>query len=178
MKVAIISGSARPERQSHQVALEVQKRLNRLNVSNWLWDVKEVNLPLLDYTFSNHLGPRDVLVDLKARLDTTDALIIVSPEHNGSYSGALKKSMDYFYKEYAGKVFAFITVSSGMLGGINALKSLQHYALKLNGIACPKYLLTPQVQKLFTGQQLSDESYGQRLDEFLKSFLDFKSIIR
>lgn len=96
MKVAIISGSARPERQSHQVALEVQKRLNRLNVSNWLWDVKEVNRPLLDYTFSNHPGPGDVLVDLKARLDTTDALIIVSPEHNGSYSGALKKKHGLF----------------------------------------------------------------------------------
>lgn len=52
MKVVIISGSARPERQSHQVALEVKNRFDNLSVDNWLWDLKETNLPLLDYAFA------------------------------------------------------------------------------------------------------------------------------
>jgi NAD(P)H-dependent FMN reductase len=177
MNICIISGSARPQRQSHQVALEVQSRVNKLNIPNWLWDVKETSLPLLDYTFDTHPAPDERLKILKAKLDKTDGFILVSPEHNNSYSGALKNSMDYFYREYNNKIFGFITVSSGMLGGINALKSLQHYALKLNGIVCPQFVITPQVQKLFTNQQLSDEGYGQRLDKFLESFLALSKAI-
>jgi NAD(P)H-dependent FMN reductase len=177
MNIAIVSGSARPKRQSHQVALEVQRRLNDLGVTNWIWDVKEMNLPLLDYTFDTHPEPGDMLKDLKLKLDQTTGFIVISPEHNGSYSGALKNAMDYFFKEYENKAFGFITVSAGVLGGINALKSLQHYGLKLNGIVCPQFLITPQVQKLFTDHVLTDESYGQRLEQFLNKFIAFSKLI-
>jgi NAD(P)H-dependent FMN reductase len=171
MNIAIISGSARPKRQSHQVALEVQHRLNSRGIDHWLWDIRESNLPLLDYTYDTHPGPSDTLKGLKAKLDSTTAFLVVSPEHNGSFSGALKNSMDYFYAEYSHKLFGIVTVSAGALGGINALKALQHYALKLNGFVYPEFLLTPQVQKLFTDSKISDEGYGIRLDKFLNGFL-------
>ncbi|MBF9254259.1 NAD(P)H-dependent oxidoreductase [Pontibacter sp. 172403-2] len=177
MNIAVISGSARPERQSHQVAVEVKNSLDKLNIRNWLFDVKELNLPLLDYTYDKHPAPGEILKQLKNKLDHTDAFIIVSPEHNGSFSGALKNTMDYFYKEYAHKVFGIVTVSSGVLGGINALKNLQHYVLKLNGIVAPEFLITPQVQKLFTNQQLTDESYGQRMNKFLDAFVALAEIV-
>lgn len=171
MNIAIISGSARPERLSHQVALEVQRHLNHSGISNWMWDIKETNLPLLDYTFDVHPNPGEALIKVKAGLDQTDAFIIVSPEHNGSYPGALKNSMDYFYKEYVHKVFGLVTVSNGVLGGINALKNLQHYALKINGIVSPEFVITPQVQNLFKDGMLIDEKYGHRVDAFIKHFL-------
>ena len=173
MKIAIISGSARPERQSHQVALEVKNKLDKLSADNWLWDIKETNLPLLDYTFDSHPSPGDTLKNLKTRLDETDVFLIVSPEHNSSYPGSLKNSMDYFFKEYAGKVFGIISVSTGMLGGISAAKNLQQYAITLQGIAYPQYLITPKVQNLFASGVLSDEDYGKRMDKFLQGFLSF-----
>ena len=173
MKIAIISGSARPERQSHQVALEVKDRLDKLSVDNWLWDVKEKNLPLLDYTFDSHPSPGKTLKNLKSRLDETNTFLIVSPEHNGSYPGSLKNSMDYFFQEYSGKVFGVVSVSSGMLGGISAAKNLQQYANTLQGIVYPPYLITPKVQNLFSNGILSDDSYGGRMDKFLKEFLVF-----
>ena len=173
MKIAIISGSARPGRQSHQVALEVKNRLDKLAVDNWLWDVKETNLPLLDYTFDSHPLPGDTLKDLKSRLDETDVFLIVSPEHNGSYPGSLKNSMDYFFQEYSGKVFGIVSVSTGMLGGISAAKNLQQYANTLQGIVFPPYLITPKVQNLFSNGVLSDDSYAGRMDKFLKDFLSF-----
>jgi NAD(P)H-dependent FMN reductase len=172
MNIAIISGSARPERLSHQVALEVQERVNKLGLSSWIWDIKESNFPLLDYTFGEHPNPGDSLKQVKAKLDQTDAFIIVSPEHNGSYPGALKNAMDYFYKEYVHKVFGIVTVSNGVLGGINALKNLQHYVLKVNGIVSPEFVITPEVQNLFKDGVLKDEKYGHRTDVFLKHFLE------
>lgn len=99
--------------------------------------------------------------------------LIVSPEHNGSYPGSLKNSMDYFFKEYEGKVFGIISVSAGVLGGVNAVKSLQQYVLTLQGVVFLKFLITPQVHDLFSNGVLTDESYAKLMDKFLQSFLSF-----
>ena len=173
MKISIISGSARPLRQSHQVALTLKRKLDELKRDNWLWDVKESNLPLLDYTFGTHPQPGDTLKSLKSDLDNTDAFIIVSPEHNASYPGSLKNSMDYFFNEYANKPFGIVSVSAGVLGGINAVKNLQQYAIKLNGIVCPQFLITPKVQTLFKDGELTDDSYELLMDQFISNFLSF-----
>lgn len=171
MKIAIISGSARPQRQSHQVALAVKEKLDLLSVDNWLWDLKESNLPLLNYTFANHPNPGNTLKELKTKLDSTDAFILVSPEHNGSYPGSLKNSMDYFFPEYENKPFGILSVSAGALGGINAVKNLQQYIITLKGIVCPQFLITPKVQTLFTNGQVSDQSYSERMDKFISTFV-------
>ena len=86
---------------------------------------KGIILPMLDYTFDSHSEPGEVLRQLKSKLDGSDAFIIVSPEYNASYPGSLKNIMDYFFTEYAGKPFGIISVSSGIIGGVNALKNLQ-----------------------------------------------------
>ncbi|AKQ44917.1 hypothetical protein TH63_03610 [Rufibacter radiotolerans] len=171
MNIVVISGSARPQRRSHQVALEVQRRLSNRQHSCSLLDVKALNLPLLENTLAETANPSAVLKETSASIAACDALVVVSPEHNGSYSGALKNTMDYFYQEYSRKVFGLVAVSSGMLGGVNAARNMQHYALRLHGIVYPEFLLTPKVQTLFTDGQLTDEGYGQRLDKFLDGFL-------
>jgi len=127
----------------------------------------------LDYTFDSHPSPGEILKKLKSHLDETEVFLIVSPEHNGSYPGSLKNSMDYFFKEYSQKVFGIVSVSSGMLGGISAAKNLQQYANTLQGIVYPPYLITPKVQNLFSNGILSDDSYAGRMDKFLKEFLVF-----
>ena len=177
MNIAIISGSARPERQSHQVALEVQERISKLGHSNWIWDIKTSAFPLLDYTFEVHPKPGDVLKEVNANLDQTDAFIIVSPEYNGSYPGALKNAMDYFYKPYAHKAFGIVGVSNGVLGGINAVRNLQHYVVKVNGILSPEFLITPAVQNLFKEGKINDEKYGHRMDVFLDHFLKLAGLL-
>lgn len=175
MKIAIVSGSARPQRQSHQVALTVKEKLDLISVDNWLWDLKESNLPLLDYTFANHPDPGDTLKQLKTKLDSTNAFILVSPEHNGSYPGSLKNSMDYFFSEYENKSFGILSVSAGALGGINAVKNLQQYVITLKGIVCPQFLITPKVQTLFDAGKLIDEGYEKRMNSFLANFVEFKN---
>lgn len=172
MNIAIISGSARPERKSHQVAEEVQRRLNtKENVTTWLLDVKELQFPILDYVYEKHPNPPAKMKETSEKLFATDAFIIVSPEHNGSYSGAVKNTLDYFFKEYEKKAFGIVTVSAGGFGGISAGKNLQQYILTLQGIVMPKMQLTPKVQNIFEDGKLIDENYSKTLDTFLNEFM-------
>ncbi|GGK74005.1 NADPH-dependent FMN reductase [Rufibacter glacialis] len=178
MKLVVVSGSARPQRQSHQVALEVGKRLEEKGHTVHLLDVRELNFPLLEAIFDKTPTPSEKMKETSAAIAQSEGLLLVSPEYNGSYSGALKNTLDYFYKEYSHKPFGIVGVSSGMLGGINAAKSLQQYALALKGIVLPNVLLTPKVQTLFQEGQLIDTAYAGRLDEFLNDFLWLSQAIR
>ncbi len=147
------------------------KRLEEKGHTVHLLDVRDLNFPLLERVYDPAAPLSGKMQEVSAAIAQSDGLVIVSPEHNGSYSGALKNTMDYFYKEYFRKPFGIVAVSAGMLGGINAAKSLQHYALTLNGIVLPNALLTPKVQTLFQDGQLIDAGYGTRLDKFLTDFL-------
>jgi NAD(P)H-dependent FMN reductase len=171
MNLIVFSGSARPLRQSHQVAQEVVKRLKDQGHTVQLLDVRELNFPLLENTFASTPEPSEKMTQTSAAIAQSDGLVLVSPEHNSSYSGALKNTLDYFYQEYFHKPFAVVGVSSGMLGGVNAAKNLQELAIKFNGIVLPNFLLTPKVQTLFQDGQLIDEGYSGRLDKFLADFL-------
>ena len=175
MKIIIISGSARPNRQSHKIALEVLKRLEALeNIQPALLDVREKPLPLLESIYRNHPNPTENMHHWKKELDQADAFLIVSPEHNGSYSGALKNTLDHFFEEYSNKPMGIIAVSAGALGGINAAMALQHFCLKVGGLLMPAFLITPKVQSLFDADGiLIDESYSKRLDKFLHQFIEF-----
>ncbi len=123
MKLIVFSGSARPERRSHQVALEVKNRLEAQNHEVELLDVLELDFPLLKETFAKEPNPTERMKQVSGSIQNCDGLVIVSPEHNGSYSGALKNTMDYYYKEYTHKPFGIVAVSNAFQhSGIRSLE--------------------------------------------------------
>lgn len=172
MNIVVISGSARPERKSHDVALEVLRRVaKREEVNSYLLDVKEYNLPNLDYVFSKHPSPSEEMKKFSQTISQSDGLIIVTPEHNGSYTGALKNTLDYFHGEFSRKVIGVVSVTTGKLGGIRAAMELQKLILVLGGYPLPRFMTTPEVQNVFKDGKLVDEAYGKRMDSFLDEFL-------
>lgn len=174
MQIVLVSGSARKERRSHAIALALKTALEAQGAQVRLLDVQKADLPPLDYRYSKHPNPSDTLKKIAGNLDWAEAFVLVSPEYNGSFSGPLKNTMDYFYPEYNDKPFGLVSVSAGGKGGINALRALQHYVLALQGIIYPMGLPTGNVNSLLneTGE-ITDEDYRQQLQKFVKHFLAF-----
>lgn len=104
-------------------------------------------------------------------ITASDGIILVSPEYNGSFSGALKNTLDYFYSEFSKKVIGVVSVSTGKLDGIRAVMDLQKLILSLGAFPLPKYLTTPEVQNLFSSGVLVDEKYAKQADGFIGEFL-------
>ena len=48
---------------------------------------------------------------LKARVDRADVFILSTPDYHGSISSALKNFLDYFWREFAGKLFTTVVAS-------------------------------------------------------------------
>lgn len=172
MNIVVISGSPRPQRTSHQVAVEIVNRLSKIeNLSATLLDVKEANFPNLDYTYKKNPAANETMKFFSETIAASDGIIIVSPEYNGSFSGALKNTIDYFYGEFSKKVIGVISVSTGKMGGIRAVMDLQKLILALGAFPLPKYLTTPEVQNLFSNGVLVDDKYAKQIDGFLEEFL-------
>ncbi len=126
IKIAIITGSTRPGRNSEAVAkwvYEIAKM--RQDAGFEIVDIKDYNLPLLDEPFPpvTRIYHHQHTKDWSAKIDSFDAFVFVTPEYNHSTSGALKNAIDYLYHEWNNKAAGF--VSYGSVGGTRAVEHLR-----------------------------------------------------
>jgi NAD(P)H-dependent FMN reductase len=49
--------------------------------------------------------------ELQARVERADVILLGTPDYHGGISGAMKKFLDHFWTEFAGKLFATIVAS-------------------------------------------------------------------
>lgn len=172
MKLVIINGSLRKGRNSIHVSRYLEQLLKQQSYDVNLLDIKDFNFPVMEerMRFLEEVPPRMPLFsDL---LNRADGLLIVSPEYNGSYSGALKNTLDYFKSEYERKSMGLVTVSTGKTGGINAMHHLQAWAIHVKGIVSPYKLLVDQVEEKFASDGvLTDKGFEKVAQKFLKEFI-------
>ncbi len=175
MNILIISGSVRAGRKSHDVAVELQKRfISHGMVDTHILDLAAYNLPVLEEKF---IAGRDMpagLAEIQQKLDKAEAMVFLSPEYHGSYSGALKNALDYFWKEFTRKPIGVVAVASGKYGGINASTEMQQLVLSLGGFPLPYKLLIPMVQNAFDENgRITDEMLSKNFDKFVTEYAWF-----
>ena len=71
------------------------------------WDLRERPLPL----FNPDARDSDAYRAGREDMNWANAIILGSPDYHGSMSGAMKNCLDYFWKEFAGKLFGYISAS-------------------------------------------------------------------
>jgi NAD(P)H-dependent FMN reductase len=126
LKVAIILGSTRPNRNGEAVAKWVHGIAVKHGGAEYeLVDLKDVNLPLLDEPIPPSQGKytQPHTKAWAARIAAFDAFVFVTPEYNHSTSAALKNAIDFLYKEWNNKAAGF--VGYGSAGGVRAVEHLR-----------------------------------------------------
>jgi len=179
MKIVIISGSVRKGRKSHQVALELQKRFTKTGQQTAVIDLAEQPLPVLqDEQFQSHPAPSPAMLHIHQLLNDADAIIFLSPEYHGSFTGALKNAVDYYWSEFHKKPIGVVATSSGRYGGINTSTQLQQLVLSLNAYPMPLKLLVPNVQLVFDDEgNLKEEAISKSMDKYITEFTWFADAI-
>jgi len=176
MKVAILVGSVRNGRQSHKLGYYIHKQLKKRGVTSDLIDLAEMSLPIYG------TGDADIHINraiaIGARLMEAEAIILVTPEYHGSFSGALKNALDYFGDEFKRKAVGIAAASAGRMGGINASTQLQHVVSSMGAYPVPLKLLVPEVYNAFTvALEPTSELITEMTDAFLTEFIWFAEAI-
>lgn len=173
LRFLVIEGTVREGRKSIHAARHVTELLREDGHVAELFDMAERDVPLLRTRRYKDSGePPEDVEQFGRMVEDADGIIIVTPEYNHSYSGALKNLLDYLYPEYDNKPFSFVTVSGGGFGGVRAQKDLNDLVVTLGGWPGPS-LPVSGVQDVFDVEgELVDEEYGERFDIFVEKAVE------
>lgn len=136
LNVAVILGSTREGRFGPVVADWVLGHLSRRDdMTADLIDLVKTPVPaaLPDITKAPEAADTELLSAVSPRLDAADAFIIVTPEYNHSFPGALKDAIDWHNLQWHGKPVAFVSYG-GISGGLRAVEGLRTVMAELNTV--------------------------------------------
>lgn len=172
IKVAVMIGSIRKERQSIKPANVIIEMLKERGVEPIVLDLQEMNLPMFDDGLENESKTK--LLDVYKEMD---GMIIISPEYNHSISSPLKNAIDYAReKELFGKPMSCVGVSGGPWGGARMVGELRHIWLGVGGLSLPVAAQTPNVGDF--KEENPPEIWLKGVNSFLDNSLKWFNIIK
>src|SRR5215210_1282691 len=166
LNLPVLVGTNRKERKSIYVARWLVSEMEkRPEIGTKLFDVSDFALPQDDYG----QAIKDSFLEWQDAVIQADGLVIVSPEYNHGYPGALKAVLDLLLKEYIHKAVGFVGVSAGPWGGTRGIEAMVPMVRELGLAVTFSDLNFPHVQKTFDGEgKLLNPAVGK----FAKDFLD------
>jgi NAD(P)H-dependent FMN reductase len=145
----------------------------RSDVATDLIDVRELKMTSQDAgQASQDPAYRDKVV-------RADALVVVAPEYNHGYPGALKQALDMCLEEYIHKAVGICGVSAGPFGGTRVIENLLPVMRELGLVTTFTDINFSNVGKVF-GEDggLLDDSYIRRANAFLDELIWMARVLR
>ncbi|HEX5535420.1 MAG TPA: NAD(P)H-dependent oxidoreductase [Actinomycetales bacterium] len=131
--LTVIIASTRPGRAGLPIAewfTERARRQGEFEVR--AADLAQVNLPFMDEPHHPRLRQyvHQHTKDWSARIEDSDAFVIVTPEYNYGYPAALKNAIDYLHQEWQDKPVGFVSYG-GVAAGTRAVQQLKQVVTTL-----------------------------------------------
>ena len=147
----IVVGSVRPGR----IGLPIAQWVKQATEVDWqvdFVDLAELALPFMDEP--NHPSKREYTKqhtrDWSKRVDAADAIILVTPEYNHSFSPALKNALDFLSQEWWRKPVGFVSYG-GVSGGTRGVVMLESTITSVGMVRA-----IASVEIAFAGKQVAD----------------------
>jgi NAD(P)H-dependent FMN reductase len=172
----IILGTNRKKRKSLFVARWLLAEMKkREEIESRLFDVADFALPQDDYGSKI----KDSFPEWRDAINRADGLVIVSPEYNHGYPGALKSVLDLLLKEYIHKAVGLVGVSAGSFGGTRVVEAMVPMVRELGLAATFSDLNFPEVQTKFDEEGvLLDKAYEGRVKDFLDELVWMSRVLK
>jgi NAD(P)H-dependent FMN reductase len=174
--VPLLLGTPRKHRESANVARWVYSRMQaRDEIETQFFDVQDFDLPSDDYGQEI----KDRFPEWRDAIVRADGLVIVTPEYNHGYPGALKSVLDLLLREYIHKAVAIVGVSAQVWGGTRVIESMVHVVRELGLAMTFTDLNFPRVQDKFDAEgNLLDNAYEKRVQDFLDELVWMSTTLR
>jgi NAD(P)H-dependent FMN reductase len=178
MKIAAICGSLRRQSYNMIILKLVVEQLKSLGHEVNIIDINDFNVPLFSQDIEESTGMPESVKKMKMIVHNAEAILIASPEYNGSFSGVLKNAIDWIsrgitadesvYASFMGKPAAIMAASPGRLGGMRALMQLRHVMSSLGCNVMAKQVAVPEAHQM--GEQATRDLHdlAKKFDQFVR----------
>src|SRR5215469_18787616 len=146
VKVLVFAGSLRNASLNKKLARAAARFAEQAGADVTLVDLRDFDMPIYDGDVEAAGLPEGVL-RFKQLMDSHHALLIASPEYNGSISGALKNAIDWASRQAPGeaplqsfrsKVAGLLSTSPGSIGGLRSLAVVRTILEHLGVLVIPE----------------------------------------
>ena len=169
LKVAVLVGSVRSDRQGIKAARFVERSLSERGHDVTIVDPVSLQLPLLDRMYKEYrTGEAPAMLEqLAALYRSVDAFVVVSGEYNHSIPPALSNLLDYFLEEYFWRPSAIVCYSSGAFGGVRAAMQLRAMLCELGMPSISSLFPIAKIQDALNNDGVAnDPALGRRFERF------------
>jgi NAD(P)H-dependent FMN reductase len=144
LQIAVIVGSVRAGRIAPVVASWLMTQLaQHEQIGIEMIDLADLSLP-------DSLDGGGDASGFAKRVDAADGFIVVTPEYNHGYPGALKTAIDTARDEWRAKAVGFVSYG-GTAGGLRAVEQLRLVFAELHATAIRDVVSLHRVDDLFDG---------------------------
>lgn len=177
MKILVFAGSLRQGSLNKKFAREALRLLGaKPGIETEFVDLQPLNMPVYDGDIEETSGVPEGVKLLSAKIAAADALLISTPEYNGSIPGILKNTIDWLSRLkpvcLSGKPLLLLAASPGALGGIRSLWHSRQPFEVLGTHVFPEMMALPLAHQAFDDAgALKDSKLVERLDGLLDRFL-------
>jgi chromate reductase, NAD(P)H dehydrogenase (quinone) len=180
-KVLALAGSTRKDSNNKKLVREAAELARHMGASVTIIDLSDYPIPFYDGDLETTKGMPDNAKRIRSMMVASNAIIVASPEYNGSVSAVLKNMIDWASRSekggpsrqaFAGKKFAIMSSSPGQGGGARSLKHLQEIIENVGGEVVPKMVSVPNANSAFNAQgRLANPDMERELSEEIQQLL-------
>ncbi len=176
--IYILVGTDRPNSRSSEVASYIEPLYKKCGFETQIMRLEDLDLHELRGSHYVSEKPTKVKKAVEDLL-TAEGLVIVCPEYNGSYPGALKLFIDHwkYPDSFEKRPVCFIGLG-GRFGGLRPIEHLQQVFGYRNGFIFPERVFLSNVGDVIKEGKIDNPVIGQLLDRQAQGFCRFIKALR
>ncbi|WP_046246774.1 NADPH-dependent FMN reductase [Hymenobacter terrenus] len=147
--ITLLAGTNRPNSRARRIANYYRTILTELGAESQILDLAALPADFITSALYDNAGRHPEFNRLATMLDAGPKLVIITPEYNGSFPGALKAFIDGlpYPGGIWGKKAALVGLSSGGQGGLLAMAHLTDVLMYLGTAVLPQRVRLPFINK-------------------------------
>jgi FMN reductase len=170
-KVLGVAGSTRGQSYSTRALKIVLEHAKKQGAEVRLLELGKAALPLYN---PNAEASKEV-EQAAEHVAWADAFVLATPDYHGSMSGGLKNFLDYFYEEFAGKLFGYIVASHEK--GLTVMEQMRTAVRQCYGWSMP-YGLSVGGEQDFAGSAISNARLAKRVEMMSRDLVVYGKLLR
>ena len=173
IKLLAVCGSMREKSYSSRLATIALAAAREHGADTRMLELNSVDLPTYnpDKEGMDHPGLRTTT----EAVNWADAFLLASPDYHGSMSGAMKNFLDFYWAEFAGKLFGYVCASHEK--GLTVMEQMRTSVRQCYGWSLP-YGVSVHGAQDFDEAGLTNPQVGRRLHMLVRDLIVYGALIR